>query len=220
MSAPTSKLVLKDLEQFSAIIFDFDGVIAESVEIKTEAFRDMYSSYGKEISDSVVDHHLINGGMSRFEKFPLYHNRFLGEKLSKEEIQILADQFSDIIINRVISCPLVNGALSLLDFLHAKKLLFISTGTPEDEIKEIVQKRKLKQYFKEVFGSPSSKETHINHILKEYKLKKEETLYIGDAQTDLDAANTSQIDFILRRHKLNADLSNNFKGKIIDDLSL
>ena len=52
------------------------------------------------------------------------------------------------------------------------------------------------------------------------KLKKEETLYIGDAQTDLDAANTSQIDFILRRHKLNADLSNNFKGKIIDDLSL
>ena len=76
MSAPTSKLVLKDLEQFSAIIFDFDGVIAESVEIKTEAFRDMYSSYGKDISDSVVDHHLINGGMSRFEKFPLYHNRF------------------------------------------------------------------------------------------------------------------------------------------------
>lgn len=220
MSIQTSKLVFKDLEQFSAIIFDFDGVIAESVKIKTEAFRDMYSSYGKEVSNSVVDHHLINGGMSRYKKFPLYHNRFLGKKLSKEQIQDLADQFSNIVINKVISCPLVDGALSLLDFLHSKKLLFISTGTPEDEIKEIIQKRKLQKYFKEVFGSPSSKQAHIRTILKKYKLKKLETLYIGDAETDLEAAKTSQIHFILRKHELNVDLSKNFKGKVIDDLSL
>ena len=86
MSIQTSKLTVKDLEQFSAIIFDFDGVIAESVEIKTEAFRDMYAPYGKEVSDKVVDHHLKNGGMSRFEKIPFYHRSFLGKDLSKSQI--------------------------------------------------------------------------------------------------------------------------------------
>ena len=84
MSIQTSKLTVKDLEQFSAIFFDFDGVIAESVEIKTEAFREMYISYGKEISEGVVNHHLANGGMSRFKKFPFYHDRFLNQKLSQK----------------------------------------------------------------------------------------------------------------------------------------
>ena len=220
MSIQTSKLTVKDLEQFSAIIFDFDGVIAESVEIKTEAFREMYISYGKEISEGVVNHHLANGGMSRFKKFPFYHDRFLDQKLSQKEIQYLSDQFSDIVINKVISCPLVNGALSLLDLLHSKKVLFISTGTPDKEIKKIINKRKLRRYFREVFGSPSSKQDHIKNILKNYKLKKSETLYIGDAETDLKAAKNTEIHFILRKHKLNLDLVRNFKGKVIDDLSL
>ena len=56
------------------IIFDFDGVIAQSVEVKTEAFADMYKEYGKAVVNKVVQHHEDNGGMSRFEKFRLYHN--------------------------------------------------------------------------------------------------------------------------------------------------
>ena len=52
-----------------AIIFDFDGVIADSVNIKTVAFAEIYEPFGNHISELVVSHHLINGGMSRYEKF-------------------------------------------------------------------------------------------------------------------------------------------------------
>ena len=58
------------------IIFDFDGVIVESVNIKTIAFKKIYKKYGNEIVNKVVDHHLSNGGMSRFEKFNYYHKNF------------------------------------------------------------------------------------------------------------------------------------------------
>ena len=59
------------------IFFDFDGVIADSVNVKTEAFEKIYLPYGKEIAEKVINHHRENGGMSRFEKFdrtlPIHH---------------------------------------------------------------------------------------------------------------------------------------------------
>jgi len=60
-----------------AIIFDFDGVIVESVQVKTDAFAEIYNPFGKEIVQKVVKHHKANGGISRFEKFELYHRNFL-----------------------------------------------------------------------------------------------------------------------------------------------
>ena len=39
------------------ILWDFDGVIAESVDVKGEAFREMYLKYGVDIADKVLDHH-------------------------------------------------------------------------------------------------------------------------------------------------------------------
>ena len=220
MSIQTSKLEASDFEGYKAIIFDFDGVISESVEIKTEAFRDMYTLYGKEVSDKVVDHHLKNGGMSRFEKIPFYHRSFLGKDLSKSQIVDLSNKFSNLVIKKVAECPLVKGSLSLLSLLYREKLLFISTGTPEKEINQILKKRKLNKYFIEILGSPSSKEDHIKTILRKYKLKKTDILFIGDAETDMKAAETFHINFILRKHNLNFNLTRNFNGKIIDDLSL
>ena len=61
-----------------AIFWDFDGVIAESVNVKTEAFYNLYLPYGIEIAEKVRRHHLDNGGMSRFEKFRYYQTRLLG----------------------------------------------------------------------------------------------------------------------------------------------
>ncbi len=49
------------------IFFDFDGVIADSLDVKTNAFYRMYEPYGKDIAESVAKHHIANGGMSRFE---------------------------------------------------------------------------------------------------------------------------------------------------------
>ena len=50
------------------IILDFDGVILESVSVKTEAFRTLFSFVPKHV-DEIVQFHIDNGGMSRFDKF-------------------------------------------------------------------------------------------------------------------------------------------------------
>ena len=59
--------------QVKNIFFDFDGVILDSVDCKTQAFEKMYSKYGNDIAKKVKKYHLNNGGVSRFEKFRFWH---------------------------------------------------------------------------------------------------------------------------------------------------
>ena len=53
------------------IFFDFDGVLAESVQVKSQAYYDLYLPYGEETAGKVLQHHIDNGGVSRYEKLKL-----------------------------------------------------------------------------------------------------------------------------------------------------
>lgn len=56
------------------IILDFDGVVVESVDIKTEAFRELFQEY--ENVDDIVQYHLQNNAISRFIKFKYIYESF------------------------------------------------------------------------------------------------------------------------------------------------
>ena len=72
-----------------AIIFDFDGVILDSVDVKTRAFESIYLPYGQEIAAEVVAHHEAHGGVSRYQKFRLYHQKYLGLDINDEQLDDL-----------------------------------------------------------------------------------------------------------------------------------
>ena len=93
---------MKNISDFQVILFDFDGVLAESMNVKTQAFAKLYEEYGSEIVEKVIKHHIENGGVSRYKKFQYYHKFFLGKELNKKELEGLAQKFSDIVINKVI----------------------------------------------------------------------------------------------------------------------
>ena len=147
------------------IIFDYDGVIAESVQVKTQAFADIYEPYGSDVVAQVITHHEANGGISRFEKIKIYHKQHLGVQLDGDGVQELADQFSDLVLTKVIDSPYVPGAYEFLASNQGRYDLFISTGTPTDEIETILAKKNTRKYFKSVYGSPESKTSHVLKII-------------------------------------------------------
>ena len=57
----------------SSIVFDFDGVITDSVNVKTEAFYEIYKEYGEEIALRVTHHNNANKGVSRYKKLENSH---------------------------------------------------------------------------------------------------------------------------------------------------
>ena len=189
--------IKKKIEQSRLLIFDFDGVIADSVEVKTQAFASLYEPYGEEIVQKVLEHHKKNGGMSRFEKFKYYHRNFLNKDIGKESINQLSDDFSKNVFQKVVSSKEINAVSDFLE-LHSlnEKIFVINSATPQAEIEKIILARGLNKFFSSVFGSPSSKLENIAKILNKYNCNKDEVVFFGDSRNDLMAAIEADIEFV------------------------
>ncbi len=199
------------------ILWDFDGVIAESVNVKTEAFREIYSQYGVTISDKVVEHHLAHGGVSRFEKFKIYHKDFLGVDLTPNEIQKLALTFSSLVKRKVVEAPYVNGVLEFLESSGDLYSSYIISGTPHDEMVEIVSEKNLKKFFNDVMGSPKSKTDWINKLVEKKTIEIANSVFIGDATTDFIASENTGTKFILRETDDNKKYFEDYAGVRVRD---
>lgn len=199
-----------------AIIFDFDGVILESAEIKTDAFRELFSEHASKIEE-IVGYHLLNGGISRYVKFRYIYERILGIGLSKQKERELGERFSQIALQKILDAPFVAGAKEFLDEKRGKYQFFIASGTPDAELLDIIRIRQLGGYFQEAHGSPMKKIDIINAIIKNYRFAKEEVVYVGDAQSDLIAAEEAKIVYIERRSDFRAKPGDH--SLIVRDLS-
>jgi len=179
------------------LVFDFDGVLADSVEVKTDAFSALYEPYGSEVAAEVVNHHRNNGGMSRFEKFKHYHKEFLNKNIDENKIASLSEEFSSLVVEKVISTKEILGAGEFLKrFCTKEKLCTVNSATPLNEIKAIVKARGLSHFFQGVYGSPNSKQDNLVEIRNAFDVDMKAGVFFGDAQSDFNAAKAMGMDFI------------------------
>ena len=45
-------------DKYELVFWDFDGVIKESVSVKTDAFVDLFRPFGSDVCEQVRKHHL------------------------------------------------------------------------------------------------------------------------------------------------------------------
>lgn len=193
------------------LIFDFDGVILESVDIKGEAFRELFCAYPEHLKE-ILAYHYANGGVPRFDKFRYIYGNILNKHLSEEEFRSLCDRFAAFSYQKVLEAPFVPGAEQLLTECAGKYDLYIVSGTPDEEINKIVDGRGLRVFFKGVYGSPKDKKYWTGRILKEGRYLPEQVLWVGDALSDWEAAKGFGIRFV-GRVSARADI---FQGRDVD----
>ena len=73
------------LNKYSTIFWDFDGVILDSDQVRTEGFKYIFDSYSKKYIDKLINYHTINGGLSRYEKIEYFSQKILDTKLKDQE---------------------------------------------------------------------------------------------------------------------------------------
>ena len=186
-----------------AIIFDFDGVILESMDIKTKAFKELFKDYPEHL-DAIVEYHIKNGGVSRYKKFSYIYNKILKLPLDENKLKVLGKEFSHLVLQEMLKCPFVHGVQEFLDEYSKKVGIFIASGTPQEELHFIVKERGLLDYFKGVYGTPALKTEIIWHILNEEAIRKEEAIFVGDAISDYEDAKVVRIPFVARFDGSNA----------------
>lgn len=184
--------------RYDAIIFDFDGVLVESVKVKTWAFVELYRPYGEQVMREVAAYHEAHGGVSRFEKFRYFHRTLLGRELGAAEEGQLASRFSALVEDAVVAAPWVAGAREFLVAYHDQLPLHIASATPDTELRRIVSRRGMQTFFRSVAGTPETKSEIIRRIIAEQGYSSWRILMLGDATADMEGAIDADVPFLGR----------------------
>lgn len=173
----------------AALVFDCDGVILDSVQVKSRAFARLAEPYGPEARDMLIMYHSQHGGVSRYVKFDWFFREVLHKQISQEESVAWGRRFAEYALDEVRACPLIPGALATLEAWRGKIPMYVCSGAPTEELMLILRERQLARYFAGIYGAPPEKSKLLcNLVNNELKADPADVVMIGDANTDRQAA--------------------------------
>jgi len=204
--------------KYKHLIFDFDGVLVESNEIRFDGFRLLFKNYPQDQVERLVLYAKINGGLSRYEKIKYFFKQIRNEPIRDDNVQLLAKQYSELVKQKVIDAEPVKGSLEFLSNHKNNYDFAVVSGSDQEELRDVCKAREIDHFFLEILGSPASKESNIALLLTKMGWGRKSCLFIGDSINDFDAARANGIDFIGRNSNLiNWGLMGNLT--VVDDLS-
>lgn len=202
-----------------AIIFDFDGVLVESVAVKLDAYAALFENEGADTSRRVREFCEPRMGLSRFRLIDEICREVLQIGLSPEKRGQLCDRFAALVVGGVVAAPFVAGAQEFLSRFADRYRLFIVSGTPQNELEEILRRRQMTRWFEASFGSPAPKDALLADLLTSHRLRPEDVVYVGDSDHDWTAVRSQGIRFIWRRSSPGHVRPAGFDGPTIENLS-
>lgn len=204
------------LQQYDVLFWDFDGVIKESVAVKTEAFGKLFESFGEALVERVRRHHEANSGISRLVKIPLYM-QWAGASVGAIEVEHYCEQFSRLVRQAVLDSAWVGGAHEYLRSNYRRQRFALVTATPQTEIEGILDELQISPWFREVSGAPVTKAQAIESLLDRWHCAPSAGLFIGDSEADYQASCETGVQFLLRRTSLNERLQQRYRGPQCND---
>ena len=172
----------------NCLVFDCDGVILDSVPVKTRAFARLAEPYGEEARDRFVMYHTVHGGVSRYKKFEWFFREILDREITPAESEEWGRRFAEYALDEVRRCELIPGIARVLEHWQGKLPLYVCSGAPHEELNFILKERGLDSCFTGIYGSPPSKAKLLAMIVDKACVLPDEVLMVGDASTDRNAA--------------------------------
>jgi phosphoglycolate phosphatase-like HAD superfamily hydrolase len=204
------------MERYALLFWDFDGVIKESVAVKTEAFARLFAPFGSSVVARIRRHHECHGGMSRLDKIPLYLS-WAGQPASAAETERYCARFAADVAQAVIDSAWVPGAREYLRRQCDRQRFVLISATPQEEMVRIVTTLHIDTLFLEVHGAPTAKSHAIAAALARYGCRRGDALVVGDSLSDYEAAAANGVEFLLRRTHLNTQLQRRHRGLQCED---
>ncbi len=184
------------IDKYKIFMFDCDGVLLDSNDVKVEAFYRAIKHHGEDAAKELAVYHKNNGGISRFKKFHYFFREILGRKddYSKDYDEAM-EKFGEVSYAGMLNAPETNGVRDFIEKLPADSKKYVISGTKEDELLEVFAKRGFDNLFNGVYGSPATKEDIFSKIIKS-DMDKSRIVYFGDAKKDYLVAMEFGIDFV------------------------
>ena len=185
-----------NISEFKNILWDFDGVILFSNEMRTTGFKKIFANYDKKNVDELITYHERNGGLSRFDKIKYFFEKILKQPISPEKLTFYCKKFSKIMRSELIDESYLNKDAMNFIRQNFKNIDFhIVSASEENELKFLCTKHGLDKYFLSISGSPSTKIANVERIIYQYHYDRKQTLLIGDSINDFHCSKHHRISF-------------------------
>lgn len=161
-----------------AIIFDFDGTIANTKAFAYQVYQNLTNQYHiKQLSEEEFDHLKT---LSLVDKLRAHD-------LSMFKLPRIARRARRAIHTVMNQVEPFDGMISLIKTLHQKAIkLFIVSSNSEKNIKIFTNQYEI-DLFEEIYGRAKylKKEKVLKKLLDTYQLKNDEVIYVGDEVRDI-----------------------------------
>ena len=179
-----------------ALLFDFDGVIIDSVPVRTRGFRQIFEGYPAEAVEALIAYHRINGGISRFVKIRYFFETLLRTPITEAKVQEFAGRYSQIMRSELADFSvIIPETLEFIRRIHGRVRLHIASGSEEQELRWLCETLGIAAFFDSIHGSPTPKTTLVADLMAARGYRREAVCLIGDSINDYEAAEASGIGF-------------------------
>ena len=191
---------------YSTIVFDCDGVIFDSNRIKTFAFKEAAAPYGEEAAFALVQHHVANGGVSRYRKFEYFLAEIVpaltsvGTNItdagqSTLGLAALLETYSELVYQGLRKCSIAEGLGTLRASMPQARWM-VASGGDQVELREVFAERGIADWFNGgIFGSPASKHEIVANECRRGCVR-HPAVYFGDSRIDHEVAIANHLDFV------------------------
>jgi HAD superfamily hydrolase (TIGR01549 family) len=183
-------------QQVKNLLWDFDGVILDSNHVRNEGFEIVLKDFPINQVEALLDFHKANGGISRYYKFRYFFEEIRQEKKSEQELQVYFDDFTQIMRKRLLDKSLlIKETTQFVMKNYNQYQMHIVSGSDQNELRFLCNYLEIEKYFHSINGSPTPKGELIKNVMEKGNMNTYDTLMIGDAINDYDAAKLNGIHF-------------------------
>lgn len=183
-----------NFSKYKAILWDFDGVLIDSMPVRDKGFEKVLAQYPKQQVEQLLQYHRQNGGLSRYVKFRYFFEQIRHEPITEDQVFRLADDFSRVMKKELVNkALLIEDSLSFVKRYYQQYSMYIVSGSDEKELNFLCTELGIARYFQAMKGSPTPKRDLVKQVLAFHP--PEDCVLIGDSENDYQAAVANGVVF-------------------------
>ena len=175
-----------DIHKYKTIIFDLDGVLFDSNQIKgNNIYQATCEFVNTDEAKKFTAYFTGLNGIPRGVKI----NHFFSD--NPDMASALLARYNQLNQESIYQAPQTPGAKDFLNFCKEKYTLFVLSGGAEQEIRKLLEQNHLTSFFRKIMGGPLNKSENLKKETFEHPV-----LYIGDSKVDFETAQKFNFDFV------------------------